>query len=390
MTGYLARARRSHLFWQILFGLVVLVGTSYLISQLKEILIPVVIALLLAYLLDPAIDWLEERGVGRSLAILILLLGIMFFIAAILLLLVPLLGSEVTSFANRIPLFVSRVKTQAVPWLEQTFHMTVPRTATELADTLGYSIQELARQAVKPLGGLAGKAVEGAYFIVVVLGTLLLIPFLTFFFLRDFDKMAATVRALIPRRHRPWADQTWKDIDKTLSGWIRGQLLVMLVLGTLYSIGYSIVGIPLALLVGMLTGLMAFIPYLGAATGFLIALILAFLDWQGWGQVAGVVGAFGTVQFLDALFVTPNILGHETGMSPATVVLALLVFGKLFGFVGVLLAVPVAGVIHVLLTRVAEAYLQSAFYLADSPDGFKMTTLTKLDPPNTESRHPAP
>lgn len=385
MSGYLARARRSHLFWQILFGLVMVVGASYLISQLKEILIPVVIALLLAYLLDPAIDWLEKRGVSRTVAIILLLLGIMIALTAVLLLLVPLLGSEVAAFANRIPLFVARIKTQAIPWVEHTFHVTVPRTASELADSLGYSIQELAQQAVKPLGGLAGKAMEGAYFLVVLMGTLLLIPFLTFFFLRDFDKMAATVRGLIPERHRPWADKTWEDIDRTLSGWIRGQLLVMLVLGTLYSIGYSLVGIPLALLVGMLTGLMAFIPYLGAATGFLLALTLALLDWHGWGHVAGVVGAFGTVQLLDALFVTPNILGHKTGMSPATVVLALLVFGKLFGFVGVLLAVPVAGVIHVLLTRAAEAYRHSAFYLADSPDGFKMTTLTEVELPRMKS-----
>ncbi len=387
MSGYLARTRRSHFFWQILFGLVLVVSASYLVAQLKEILIPVVISLLLAYLLDPMIDWFEAKGVSRTLAIVILLLGIMVALAAVVLLLIPLLGSEVASFANRVPQFVARIKSQAIPWVEHTLHVTVPRTTTELADSLGYSLQELARQSVKPLRGLAGKAMQGAYYVLMVLGSLLLIPFLTFFFLRDFDKMASTIRGLIPVRHRPWADKTREDIDKTLSGWIRGQLLVMVVLGTLYSIGYSLVGIPLALLIGMLTGLMAFIPYLGAATGFLLALTMAFLDWNGWGQVAGVVGTFGTVQVIDALFVTPNILGHETGMSPAVVVLALLVFGKLFGFVGVLLAVPVAGVIHVLLARTAAAYRHSAFYLADSPDGFKMNTLTEMTPLRKKSHH---
>jgi len=334
-----------------------------------------VIAFLLAYLLDPVIDWFEVHGLSRTFGIVVLLMGVIVAMTLFVLLVIPLVGREFSNFGKEIPHFVARIKNDTIPALEHTFHFTIPRTTTELADRFGYSLQELSQKAVRPLSGLAGRAVQGAYTIVMFLGGLVLIPFFTFFLLRDFDKMADVIQNLIPHRHQEWARKTWTEIDETLSGWIRGQLLVMLVLGTLYSTGYVLVGIPLGLVIGMVTGLMAFIPYLGAALGFAMALTMAFLDWQGWTHVLGVAGVFATVQTLDGLFITPNILGYETGLSPAVVVLALLVFGKLFGPVGVLLAVPVAGIIHVLLRRSLESYRASAFFNGDAPDGLHTGTL---------------
>ncbi|MCD6499117.1 MAG: AI-2E family transporter [Deltaproteobacteria bacterium] len=375
MSGYLTRMRRSHLVWQMAFGFAMLFVVFYAVRELKAILTPLVIAFLLAYLLDPVIDWFEVHGLSRTLGVVVLLVGVIVVMTAFVLLVIPLVGREFSNFGREIPRFVARIKQDTIPWVEQAFHFTIPKTTTELADRFGYSLQELSQKAVQPISGLAGRAVQGAYQVVMFLAGLVLIPFFTFFLLRDFDKMAELIHGLIPHRHRDWARQTWTEIDETLSGWIRGQLLVMLVLGTLYSTGYVLVGIPLGLVIGMLTGLMAFIPYLGAALGFAMALTMAFLDWQGWSHVFGVAGVFATVQTLDGLFITPNILGYETGLSPAVVVLALLVFGKLFGLVGVLLAVPVAGIIHVLLRRSMESYRASAFFNADAPDGIHTRTL---------------
>ncbi len=385
MSGYLNRERRTH--WLVQAALL-LAGAyvAYLfLHALKELLTPLLVALLLAYLLDPAIDWLEAKGLSRTAGIVVLLAAVTTAVALAATVLVPLIGNELSTFAGKVPHFVARIKHDSLPWIESHLHIQVPKNVDQLADRLGYSLQELTRHAVAPLKGLAGKAVAGAYQVALLLATLVLIPFFTFFLLRDFDKMGRWFYSLVPYRHRPWVRKTWQEIDRTLSGWIRGQLLVMLILGSLYSAGYLIVGIPLGLVVGLLTGLMAIIPYLGAATGFLMALSLAFLDWQGWGQVAGVVAVFGTVQLLDALFITPNILGYETGLNPAVVVLALLGFGKLFGFLGVLLAVPLAGILHVLGRRAVEAYKKSAFFAAETPASTTtVTDLTTLKSPTDQ------
>ena len=375
-SGYLGRQRRTHLFVQAALGLGGVYLFYRLLQNLSEILIPLVIALLLAYLLDPIIDRLEAKGLSRTAGIVVLLAAVVVVVTLAAAVLVPVVRKEFSSFAGKVPHFVARIKNDSLPWVEETLHVKLPKTADQVADQLGYSLQELAKDAVAPLKGLAGTAVAGAKQVVLIVATLILIPFFTFFLLRDFDRMAAYLFSLVPYRHRPWVRKTWQEIDTTLSGWIRGQLLVMLILGSLYSVGYLIVGIPLGLVVGMLTGLMAIIPYLGAATGFLLALSLAFLDWQGWGQVLGVVAVFGTVQVLDGLFITPNVLGYETGLNPAIVVLSLLAFGKLFGFVGVLLAVPLAGIIHVLGRRAVEAYKKSAFFNAETPAA--STTMTEL------------
>lgn len=369
MSSHLSRQRRSHLYWQITFGVLAVLALYVLLKELKDVVIPLLISFLLAYLLDPVIDRLEERRIPRTLGVVILLLGVLSAVTLFSIFVIPLVIKEFSTFARKVPEYVSRIKESVIPWVEATFNVDLPSSLTELADRFGYSLRELAQEAIKPLTGMAGLAVMGAYRVLVVLLTLILIPFFTFFFLRDFDKIAAVVLSLIPHRHRVWATNTYQDVDKALSGWIRGQLLVMLILGTLYSMGYVMVGIPLGLVIGMLTGLMAFIPYLGASIGFLLALLMALLDWQGIGRVVGVMSVFGVVQFLDGFFITPNVLGHQTGMSPAVVVLALMVFGKLFGFVGVLLAVPMAAVMNVVIHRAVDAYRKSAFYTAEAYGG---------------------
>ena len=389
--GYLARQRRSHLYWQITFSVLAILAIYYIFRELQDAAVPLRLSFLLAYLLDPVIDWLEARGINRTLGVVMLLLGVAGVVALFAIFVIPLIVREFATFAKQVPHYIGRIKDSAIPWIEQTFNVKAPTSISEFAERFGYSLRELAQEAIRPLGGMAGRAVLGAYRLLLVLGGLILIPFFTFFFLRDFDKIAAVVVGLIPVRHRPWFKETYRDLDKALSGWIRGQLLVMLILGTLYSIGYVLVGIPLGLVIGILTGLMAFIPYLGATIGFVLALAMAFLDWQGWGPVLGVVGVFGVVQTLDGLFITPNVLGHQTGMSPAVVVLALMVFGKLFGLVGVLLAVPMAAVINVMVRRAAQAYRESAFYTADAPDGTRpVPTVPPVQPSHTEGEPTPP
>jgi predicted PurR-regulated permease PerM len=386
MGGYLARQRRSHLFWQIAFTILAVLAIYYLLSELKEVVIPLIISFLLAYLLDPVIDWFERHGVNRTLGVVILLLGVVVATVLFALFFIPLIGKEFAAFGRQIPIYVSRIKDEAIPWVEKTFEVPVPKSFTELTDRFGYSLKELTQQALGPLRGFAGQAVIGAYKLLMILGILVLIPFFTFFFLRDFDKMATFIYGLIPQRHRPWAEETYREIDHALSGWIRGQLLVMLILGTLYSIGYVWVGIPLGLVVGMLTGLLAFVPYLGATVGFLLALAMAFLAWHGWGQIFWVCVVFGTVQTLDAFFITPNILGHGTGVSPAVVVLAFMVFGKLFGIVGVLLAVPSVAVLKVVISRFVAVYRKSAYFTADAAQAVRLTTLSGVPPPASTAK----
>jgi predicted PurR-regulated permease PerM len=357
------RQRRSHLYWQVLFFGLVVSLLFVVLRGLGAVLTPVAAALVLSYLLDPIVTWMEKRlGWPRWVGTLVLFLTALLILGALLLLVVPLLVREIHSFAEAVPGYATRIRGTVVPWVERSFGLTVPRSLSELADGLGADMRGVASRVLAPLQGVAGTVAVGTASLIFTIATLLLVPVFTFYFLPAFPGIVRGAEDLIPRRYLAWVQETAREVDRVLAAWIRGQITVMCILTLYYSVALWVVGIKMAVLIGLLTGFLAFIPYVGVVVGVSFALLVALLEYHGPGQVVGVAVVFGLAQVVDGLFLTPVLVGERVGLGPVGVLLALMLGGHFFGFTGVLLAVPTAAALVVVLKRGVAAYRATHFY----------------------------
>ena len=357
------RIRKSHLYWHLIFFALVLVLLYVVVRGLAPVLTPVAAALMLSYLLDPIVTGLETRfKVPRWRGSALLFVVALALITAVLVIVVPIMIREIQSFSEAVPGYVRKIRSTLLPWIEGTFNVIVPRTFHEITEQFGADVKALASKALAPLGGVAGKVVQRASAMFSALGTLVLIPIFTFYFLPKFPSILAGAQELIPRRYLGWVQETGKDIDKVLAAWIRGQLMVIGILALLYAVGLSIAGVKMAVLIGLLTGCLAFIPYVGVIVGVVLAVGVSLLEYSGPGQIISVVAVFVVVQALEGLVITPRVVGEKVGLGPVGVLLALMIGGQLFGFVGILLAVPVAASVVIVIKRAIAAYKGSLFY----------------------------
>jgi predicted PurR-regulated permease PerM len=351
VTGWLQRQRRSHRYFQICFwGLCVFLG-FWVLRSLSGVLAPFFVAAAIAYWLDPVVDWLERRRVRRTPAILLLLLVFLVLSAGLVLVVVPLFVREINMLGDRLPGYVSRLQQQLLPWIERTFHTTVPRTLGEVLSRAGADAQTLAKSAMSSVQTVVGETFKSVFSLLRLVLNLILVPVFSFYLLRDFDIIVERLRKLIPERRRTFVVDLARDIDRVLSAWFRGQLTVIVIDGALYMIGLSILGVPMGVALGAVAGLLAFIPVVGVLTSLGLTLFVVFLEFSSWGQVVGVLAV-----------VVPRVIGGRVGLGPVAVIVALLLGAELLGFLGILLAVPTAAVINVLLGRLREAYEESAFF----------------------------
>jgi predicted PurR-regulated permease PerM len=370
MIGWLQRHARSHRYFQIccwaLFALFVL----YVLNRLSGVLAPFFVAAAIAYWLDPAVDWMERKGMKRTPAILLLLLGFLVFLTGILLIIVPLLVREFNMMGDKLPGYVQKAHHSLLPWIEKTFHTTVPRTLGELIDRAGADAQSLAKSAMSSLQTVVGGTFKSVFSLLRIVLNLVLVPVFAFYLLRDFDTIVDKIRLLVPERRRTFVVDVAREIDRVLSAWFRGQLTVIIIDGALYMIGLSVLGVPMGVAIGAIAGLLAFIPVVGVLTSLTLALLVTCLEFQGWGQVIGVVALFAAVPTIEMTVVVPRVIGGRVGLGPVAVIVALLLGAELLGFIGILLAVPTAAVVNVLLGRIRSAYEGSAFFTRSAqPEG---------------------
>lgn len=298
------------------------------VYALRDTLTPILCALGIAYLLDPLVDRFEQRGIPRSLGIVILLALTLGGVALVALLIVPGVVREVIAFSQELPQHFERLRAVAEPWL--TSHgVEVPHSFEELrqliqpaADKTGSG--EIATRAATVLGTIGEWIWGGTSSIIAVIGTVLIVPVFAFYLLHDFDRMTLGLRDLVPFRYRPFVVDVAREIDQVLGQFVRGQLLVMLILAVLYSVAYSIAGIRLAVPIGIVAGLLSFIPYVGGASALVLALLMCALGWQGWWQVIGVGIAYGIIQILEGFVITPRIVGDKVGLAAVWVLVALM------------------------------------------------------------------
>lgn len=353
ITMTLTPAQRHTVFW---IALCVLAALA--VWLLGPVLTPFLIAAVLAYVLQPLVERLARRRVPRVVAVTLVEVAAIVVALAVLLLIVPILSKQLPLLREQIPLLADRANTQLVPWLARFGIDVALDTASIKAFVLKYLDANLEEWLVTAMTS----ARIGGSFLLAFVGNLLLVPMVLFYLLMDWNNLVARGARLIPPRLRASAHSFMTECDQTLGQYLRGQLLVMVVLAVFYSVGLALFGFDLAVPVGVFTGLAVFIPYVGFGLGLVLALISALLQFDGWQGIIGVAVVFGIGQVIESFWLTPWLVGDRIGMSPLTVIFALLAFGHLFGFVGVLIALPVSAVLVVAMRRLRVAYVESELY----------------------------
>ena len=338
--------------------LVVLVVTGWLLWALSSILLPFVVGIALAYVLDPAADRLERAGMGRG-AVAMLLIGLAFLaVAAALVVLVPILEAQAVRLAARMPAYATMLQAETMRLVAAVQAHLSPEDMARLREAAG----GFAGKALVWAGGVFRGVWSGGLALANFLGLLLVTPVVAFYLLRDWDHIVARLDSWLPEDSAVTVRAKLGEIDRVLAGFARGQATVCLILAAFYGIGLTVIGIEFGLVVGIATGLLAFIPFVGATTGFLVSIGLAFAGTGGWLAVGLVAALFAVGAVLEGQVLSPYLVGRSVGLHPVWLIFALLAGGALLGFVGVLLAVPAAAAIGVLVRYALGEYLQSPLY----------------------------
>ncbi len=349
---------------QLGFWFAALLAMIGLLWLLGEIMLPFIAGLVLAYFLDPVADMLERWGVPRLAATGIILALCLMVFALLLLLIVPLLGDQIGKFAERLPGYaatlVSLFNEAAPDWLKQALdraNLKVPEGATEIA-----------AKAAGWIATLLGSLVSGGLALVNLVSLLVVTPIVVFYMLNDWDRLVAKVDSWLPRDHVGTIRKIASDIDTAMAGFIRGQGTVCMILGIFYAVALIAVGLNFGLLIGLTAGLLSFIPYVGSIIGGVLSIGMALIQfWPDWVSVLMVAGVFALGQFLEGNFLSPKLVGGSIGLHPVWLMFALFAFGYLFGFVGLLLAVPLAAAAGVLVRFALSQYLASPLYTGTAP-----------------------
>ena len=338
-------------------------GLGGLVWLLAPILTPFVLSALLAWLGDPLVARIERSGRSRTTGVVLVFSLMTLVIVLGVLLLVPLVESQVAKLIDWLPRFGAWLTGTAVPWAEQRFNL-------ELAGYIDPSqIIELLKKHWQEAGGIAatvfGGVSKSGLAVLGWIANLALIPVVTFYFLRDWRVMIERVRELLPRPIEPLVSKLSAESDHMLGGFLRGQISVMFALGVIYATGLWMVGLDLGILIGLVAGLVSFVPYLGAVVGIGAAIIATLVQHGDWMHLLLVLVVFGVGQTLESFLLTPWLVGDRIGLHPVAVIFAIMAGGQLFGFLGVLLALPVAAVVMVVVRYAHERYTHSTLYGAD-------------------------
>lgn len=330
-----------------------------LLYLLAPILTPFMIAAVLAYISDPLVDRLEARKLPRTLAVLTVFVSLSVMAVLTLLVLVPMIERQIDVFAEKLPSYINLFQTSLLPHIYQL--LGISESDMQLFD-LKSSLQSYWDTAGGFTQNALASVTRSGLAFAGLLANLLLIPVVSFYLLRDWDHIVNRINELIPRRTQPVVARLAKESDEVLGSFLRGQMMVMLALAAIYSIGLSIVGLDLAVLIGLSAGLISFVPYLGFIVGILFAGIAVMVQFQDVVHLAYIAIVFGIGQAIEGMLLTPLLVGDRIGLHPVAVIFAVLAGGQLFGFIGILLALPVAAVIAVILRYLHERYMESGLY----------------------------
>ncbi|MDM7481437.1 MAG: AI-2E family transporter [Halomonas sp.] len=343
-----------HSWWGILF-LVALVGVVYL---LDAVLMPFIAGLILAYLADPLTNYFQRLGLKRVWAVSSVFLILLLVLAISLLILIPLVIQQIKQLGEMVPGVFDWVKNYLAPQVQEWTGYDLRSELDNVQETLAENWRDAGSYLAQALGQIGRSGMAFATWVTYVA----LIPVVTFYLLLDWNRLLNNLIDLIPRHWVDDATRLAKRCDEVLAAFLRGQLLVMLCLGVIYAVGLTLMGLNFGLLIGVISGLVSMVPFLGFIVGLSSALVVALFQFDSWWALLGVLGVFSLGQVIESVVLQPKLLGDKIGLHPVAVIFAVLAGGNLFGLTGVLLALPAASVIMVLLKEVKERYQNSALY----------------------------
>ncbi|MHA6643228.1 AI-2E family transporter [Mesorhizobium sp. A623] len=344
---------------QVSFWLVAALILALFLYIFSDILLPFVAGLVLAYFLDPVADRLQRIGLSRVMATVVILITFIVVLVLAFVILVPVLATQMTDFAGKLPEYLTRLQTLITSfdpqWLEQRFGVDAASLKEGLNSVLtsGFGLLTTVFTSIWS-SGMA---------LVSIVSLFVVTPVVAFYMLLDWDRMVATVDSWVPRDHVQTVRAIATDINTSTAGFVRGQGTLCLVLGAMYAVGLTLTGLNFGILIGLFAGLISFIPYVGSLTGLVLAVGVAFVQfWPDWTMVVAVAAVFFVGQFIEGNILSPKLVGKSVGLHPVWLMFSLFAFGALFGFVGLLIAVPAAAAVAVLVRFAIARYLESPLY----------------------------
>jgi predicted PurR-regulated permease PerM len=334
-------------------------GLILLLYLLGPVLVPFALAAVLAYMLNPAVEWLVRRKLPRNVAVGSVIVALIFAAVLLVLILVPVLQREAGLLQQKLPLLIEKLNNEVLPAINEhlgsEFQLDSSSLRALVSEKLSASEQNMTSTILNSIK-------VGTNALLGLLGTALLVPVALFYLLSDWSQLLTRTRSFLPRAWEPKVMQLLREIDEVLAQFLRGQISVMLVLAVYYSVALALAGFHSALPIGLLTGLLIFIPYVGFAFGLLLAVLSAALEFGNWYGFIAVAVIYGLGQVVESFILTPRLVGERIGLHPLAVIFALMAFGQLFGFVGVLVALPASAALLVILRHGRDRYFSSDFY----------------------------
>ena len=345
----------------LLISVVLIIIVCLLLYFSRRVVAPFLIAFALSYLMDPLVDRMESRGASRTLSVLFLMMAFFVLVVFAGIFLVPILSMQTENLVQNIPVYIGIFQ----DWLRPLLDVVKGLDPVKVEEILNEGLSrfgELPMKALQFSGKLIWGSISNLFNIILMIANLVIIPVVMFYLLRDFDSINNRLLALVPPRFQEKTREVVLEIDQVLSSFVRGQMMVVGLMGLMYAIGLFLCQTPMSLSLGLMAGLFNLVPYLGLALGFLPAAVLTFMHTQEWMPVLGVAGVFAFVQAMEGMVITPRVVGENIGLHPVAVIFAVLLGAELFGLVGMILGVPAVAVLNVLFSRGILQYKNSPLY----------------------------
>lgn len=350
--------RQTRSAWQRYWPLTLAAGLAILLYGLTPILAPFVTAAVLTFILEPLVTRLARRGLGRGVAAAIVLLLVTLMLLALLLIIIPLFVQQLSGLYNYLPKALAWLRDTAVPWVSHHTGVAIPLDVEHVRAWIA-SHSDVAGQILQ---AMLPSLTSGGIALLTMFANTILLPVVLFYSLRDWPVLLGLIDELVPTRWQAKVRSLAAEVDGVLGEFLRGQVSVMLIMALLYSIGLWLTGLQSALPIGIIAGVLVFVPYLGVIIGMLLATLAAALQFQSFAGLLPVWGVFVAGQIIEGFFITPKLVGERVGLHPVAVIFALMAFGQLFGFVGILLALPLAATVLVGLRHIRHQYFISSLY----------------------------
>ncbi len=343
---------KKWVFFSIVIGILL-----FLVFSLSGVLSSLIIAFIIAYIFDPVVDWFESHKVSRTGGIIILFTFLIGVFIIFFLLVIPFLSKEFSAFSKKIPQYVQTIKESTLPVINSYIDKH-----PEQLEMIKKRIQNIGFELLKPVINFFKSLFSGVIGLILRILDILLIPVMAFYLLKDIDNITLKVKEALPPKYRDIIVDVFTEIDFKVKSFLKGQLIVSFILAIIYSIGLLIFQVPLALVIGLVAGFANIIPYLGIAIGLIPALTLSYLDSHSLVNLLGVVGTFAFAQALEGTVISPRVVGERVGLHPVMVMVAIILGGHFFGFIGILIAVPAASIVLVLFSRAYQWYVNSNYF----------------------------